>query len=268
MKYKTQELKKIQKKLCDELIQDTEKIDTVINQWKNTYNGFHQYSINNILLADWQYFERTGDTIELLASYNTWKKKDRYVNKGEKSLKILAPRTYTETDPVTNEEIKKLYFVAVSVFDINQTSGKRLEEDMTINKGTHTFNEILTYIPHIKVNPSNKTVTKGSTDGEQIWISRHISDTEKICVLFHELAHMQLHFGEDRKELNRPTKELEAETVSYIISSYLGIENKESSAYIKNWYEDNPSEKINGLGEKLINTSNKILSEINTPLVV
>ena len=265
-KQTTQQLKKIQTELCDELIQDTDKIDKILNQYKQTINGFHQYSMGNIILAGFQHYTKTGETIELLSSYNNWQKHNRQVKYGEKGLKILVPRHYIVKDEITGEEIeRKLYFAQGTVFDLSQTTGERLELDYTTNNSNLTFTEILQRLPNIKVEPSNKELTRGSTDGKTIWISNHISDSEKICVLFHELAHYKLHFGKDRKEFDRPTKELEAETVSYIVSKYCGIENKESSAYITNWYEDNPSEKIKGLGERLINTSNSIIQQLNLP---
>ena len=265
----TQELKQIQKELCDEFIKNTDKIDIILKQFKQSLNGFHNYSINNLILAYFQHYEKTGEEIELLASYNTWQKKGRQVRKGEKGLKILVPRTYKIKDE--NDEVigEKLYFRTGTVFDISQTDGEKIRQDYTTNNLNISFNEVVAQLPNIKITLTNKELEHGATDGKQIWISNKLSDGEKICTLFHELAHMKLHYGKNRKELTRPFKELEAETVSYIVSSYLGIKNDESSSYIKHWHENHPKETIEGLGEKLINTSNLIINELGlTTLLV
>lgn len=269
MSKRANELKKIQKQLCDEFITDTEKIDLIMNQYKQILNGFHNYSIMNLISAYFQHYEKTGESIEILASYKTWQKKGRQVKKGEKGLKILVPYKYKIKDEETDEVIgEKVYFKIGNVFDLSQTTGDRLEKDYTSNNFNITFNEITAQLPEVPVILTNKELERGSTDGHKIWISTHISDTEKICTLFHELAHMKLHFGKDRKKLTKGIKELEAETVSYIISSYLGIVNEESSSYIKHWYNDNPNGTIEGLGEKLINTANEIINELNLTTIL
>ena len=54
---------------------------------------------------------------------------------------------------------------------------------------------------------------------------------------------MKLHY-KGNEEINRATKELEAETVSFLCCSALGLTNEESGAYISKWYKENASETI------------------------
>ena len=257
-------LRKIQKELCDEFIMDTEKINTIMNTYKRSLQGFHNYSIGNLLLANYQLYARTGEGIELLASYKKWQEKGRQVRKGEKAIHVIAPRTkiIKETDS-DGEEVEKtiVYFVRVPVFDLSQTDGDDFETDYTINNSNITYKEIKDKIIDIKINDSNKCLTRGSTDGKQIWISKHISDNRKICTLFHELAHYYLHFDENREELTSATKELEAEAVGFMIASYLGITNGEAGAYITNWAGNNSHELIKGKGDKLIKTALMIIEK-------
>ena len=82
------------------------------------------------------------------------------------------------------------------------------------------------------------------------------------AVLFHEMAHYYLHFGKDRKSLTKDVKELEAEAVSYMVSSACGIVNDESSSYIREWAGSNAYEEIQGRGQKLIDVALKIIDDL------
>jgi len=269
------QLKKIQDKLVDEIITNPEKLEKIIKIQLSTRQGFHQYSLRNILLASQQLYERTGETVELLAPYKKWQtiknskgeKIHRHVKKGEKALKILIPYTYKKTIIENNEEKEEthLAFKFGSVFDLSQTEGDKLELDLTQSEKQYTLNEIISRT-NIKVNLSNKEITRGYTNGKEIWISKHISTNKQICVYFHELAHYLLHFNENREELSTPTKELEAEAVSYIVSAYLGIDNQESSAYIYNWTKSMSDEKkkelLKGKGSLVLKTVTQIIEKL------
>ena len=260
------DLRKSQKQLVDEFVLSTDKMDLIMKNYMKTMNGFHSYSLGNLLLAHFQLIERNGfdsEGIDILASYKLWQKKGRQVRKGEKALYVLAPRFKEIVDDETGEVVdKKMWFSKVPVFDISQTDGDSLEEDYTTNNLNFYFNEIVSRVKGIKINESNKQLTRGYTDGKQIWVSKYISDSRKICVLFHEMAHYYLHFGKDRKSLTKSVKELEAESVAYMVASACGIVNDESSAYIREWAGSNAHEEIKGRGQKLIDVALKIIDEL------
>ncbi len=257
-----QELREKQKELCDSFILDTDKMDEIMRKHtqKMVQGEFHNYSINNILLADFQLYMRTKETTELLSPFKRWNKVKRYVKKGEKALYILAPIFYEEEkDDGTVEQ--KMWFKKVPVFDLSQTDGEKFEPDYVKYDGNITFQDILDRTD-IEVIMSNKEITRGYTDGEKIWISKHISDAQKICVLFHEMGHYKLHFGSDREQLTKSVKELDAEAISFMTSSVLGIKNEESAAYIRGWAGQNAPEEIKGRGSKLIRTAQEIIDEM------
>ena len=262
-KITVKELKEQQNALCDSLILDTDKMDEIMvkHNQKIAEGQFHNYTINNILLADAQLYMRTGETTELLAPYKRWGKVNRHVKYGQRALYILAPIFYDEEQDDGTVE-RKLWFKKVPVFDLSQTEGEKFEIDYVKYDGDVSFKDIVdrTYIPVIE---SNKELTRGYTDGKKIWVSVHISDAQKICVLFHELAHYHLHFDSDRNELTSASKELEAESVSYMISSMLGIVNEESAAYIRNWAGNNSHELIKNKESKLIRTAQKIIDDLD-----
>lgn len=271
------ELRKIQKELVDTIISKPEELEKIINIQLAGRIGFHQYSYQNICLANWQLWCRTGETAELLAPYKKWqniKTEDgrtihRQVKKGEKALRILAPITYkykVENEKGEEEEVTGLRFKSVPVFDLSQTKGDDFEVDFTTNKYDYSLDEIISR-GSVKVNLSQKEITRGYTDGKQIWISKNISTNRQICTYFHELAHYLLHFDSNRHELSTPTKELEAEAVAHLCSCYIGIENKESPAYIKNWthsYDDDERTKLlKGNGSNVLKTAQKIIDDLN-----
>ena len=262
-KITVKELRRQQMALCDSLILDTDKMDEIMRKHtqKLAEGQFHNYTIHNILLADAQLYMRTGESTELLAPYKRWGKVNRNVRYGQRALYILAPIFFDEEQDDGTVE-RKIWFKKVPVFDLSQTEGEKFEIDYVKYGGDISFKDIVarTSIPVIE---SHKELTRGYTDGKKIWISVHISDAQKICVLFHEMAHYYLHFDKDRNELTSATKEVEAESISYMVSSMLGIVNDESAAYIRNWAGNNSHELIKNKGSKLIRTAQKIIHDLD-----
>lgn len=256
-------LRKKQKELIDEFVLDTETIENIMSKYFMKRGIFHNYSINNLILAHFQLLNRGHEEgIELLAPYKRWGKVNRNVKKGEKALYILAP-IFKEIKDENDEVIdKKLWFKKVPVFDLSQTEGEPFEPNYVINNSNLSFKEISGRL-NIPIKESDKMITRGYTDGKTIWISKHTSEGKQLCTLFHELAHYYLHFNKNREELDTPTKELEAESVSFMVASALGITNTESGAYITNWAGENSPELIKGKGDKLIKTASKILDILN-----
>ena len=258
-----QELREKQKELCDSFILDTDKMDEIMRKFtqKLVDGEFHNYTINNILLADAQLYQRTGETTELLAPYKRWGKVNRNVKYGSKALFILAPIFFDEEQEDGTVE-RKMWFKKVPVFDLSQTEGEKFEPNYVKYDGDITFADVVARCA-IPVIESNKQLTRGYTDGKKIWVSKFIPDAQKICVLFHEMAHYHLHFDSDRNELTSATKELEAEAISYMISSAIGITNDESAAYIRSWAGNNSHETIKNKGSKLIRTAQKIINDLD-----
>jgi len=82
---------------------------------------FHNYSVFNRLMI----YHQNPDATRV-AGFRTWKSTGRFVRKGERGMKIIAPRTRKkkETDQATGEEKERIIitgFIPVTVFDISQT---------------------------------------------------------------------------------------------------------------------------------------------------
>jgi hypothetical protein len=75
---------------------------------------FHRYSLGNQALI-----RAACPTATYVAGYRTWQKLGYQVRKGERGIRILAPRPYTRTTD-DGEEEERLSFAAVAVFDASQ----------------------------------------------------------------------------------------------------------------------------------------------------
>lgn len=265
MKKTSKELRQIQKELVDNVLTNPEKLENIINLQLANRRYFHQYTLRNFLLASWELSSRTGEGAELLAPYNKWADVNRHVKKGAKALHVLAPITKKIKDEETEEEKTLTWFKSVPVFDLSQTDGKPLETDFTSARIDYNLHEVTSRC-NVPVNFSNKQLTRGYTDGEQIWISKHISETHQICVFFHELAHYHLHFDTNRNELTSATKELEAEAISFLLSSFIGIDNGESAAYIHSWSKSLDDRErrnlLKGKGSRVLKTAQLLIDQL------
>ena len=123
------DLEKKVKEYVRELAEETDAVRQ--SQWFKEYLGavalFWRYSYRNQLLI----FIQKNDAVRV-AGFRTWNELGRYVKKGEKAIKILAPFTKktVKKDQETGEEKEEsfTYFVPVNVFDVSQTEGKELPE--------------------------------------------------------------------------------------------------------------------------------------------
>lgn len=261
---KREELKARLDELANSIVTDPERLKEFTKQWSN---GFRGYSMNNYLLASAQRPDFT-----LLAGYNTWKKKDRHIKKGEKAIWIIAPMSYKrqplEVNSLSNERdesVEFIYFRPVPVFDVRQTEGKPVEIGCPgfITSAEVDFETIAKFAPvPVRVQPA--AFSNGYTDGEEIVVTEKENKAAMAATLIHEWAHIELnHVGitTHTDTIPRDIKELEAEAVSYIVCSFLGIENKKSALYLGNWSAT--KDKLTNQGARILKTSEKIIRKMS-----
>ena len=242
----------------DELNAAVEKITTG-EDWQRYLDfqaKFHQYSARNCIWLAEQAEARQMD-LEMVASFNTWKKQGRTVNRGEHGLKVLAPIAYNlkkvdlELDAETVERRIK-GFKLETVFDVSQTSGPdetlpnnpmRVtpivgECDPEILKAIEQEIEKLGYT----IKPTNgelagwPTSTNGNTmpQAHTVQIRDDLSPAATAKTLTHELAHIVM-----EHDRSNPQSETEAESTAYLVLRHLGIDAGEYSfGYVAGWAED------------------------------
>lgn len=224
--------------------------DTYKN-YLDAVSKFHRYSSKNIRLLLSQ-----NQNISMVASYKDWKEKfERQVSKGAKSLKVYVPKIQklkddggkVKLDP-NGKEMTRTYFQLGSVFDVSQTTGKEIPKPVYQLEGeVKNYSNI--YAALTKTTKAEIGFTDISTgahgfyqpDSDIIRIQKGMKQEQTIKTVIHEIAHSNLHNLEARKkhEYTKEEKELQAESVAYVVSNHLGIDTSSYSfGYLANWSSD------------------------------
>lgn len=269
-------------------------------QYLSTMSRFHRYSVNNTMLI---YMQRP-DATHVAGFNKWRDQFGRNVLKGEKGIRIIAPTPYKKkveeikTDPETNaplldadgkaiieeKEIRIPMFKVVSVFDVSQTTGKPLPQlaaDLSGNVQQYeVFMEALRRASPVPI--EIKPVAR-DTDGffsikaQSITIRAGMSEVQTVCAAVHEIAHAKLHDYEHMTELaddgetilvpgekSRNTEEVEAESISYAVCQYYGIETGENSfGYIATWSKGKELKELRASLETINKTASELITDID-----
>ena len=269
-------------------------------QYLSTMSRFHRYSVNNTMLI---YMQRP-DATHVAGFNKWRDQFGRNVLKGEKGIRIIAPTPYKKkveeikTDPETNapildadgkaiieeKEIRIPMFKVVSVFDVSQTAGKPLPQlaaDLSGNVQQYeVFMEALRRASPVPI--EIKPVAR-DTDGffsikaQSITIRAGMSEVQTVCAAVHEIAHAKLHDYEHMTELaddgetilvpgekSRNTEEVEAESISYAVCQYYGIETGENSfGYIATWSKGKELKELRASLETINKTASELITDID-----
>lgn len=202
---------------------------------------FHKYSLNNWCMIYSQKPEATR-----VAGYKAWQKLGRQVKKGEKSIKILAPRKGREKDKETGKRDGKefLYFVTIPVFDISQTEGDDLPSVFRVegDPGQENLEILKCFILREGIELDEVESLGGALGvsyGGRIAVLESLDRPEMYTTLVHELAHEMLHKDEERRGLSKAVKETEAEAVAYVVGQAVGLDSLGQAAdYVQLWNGD------------------------------
>jgi antirestriction protein ArdC len=228
--------------------------------WLRTRATFRQYSISNQFLIAMQRPDATR-----VAGFKAWQKLGRQVRKGEKGIRILAPRTYKEKDENGDETGEVgLYFVPVCVFALEQTDGDALPEPPRepISGDSHAhllpmleqYAGTLGYRVEYVATGSNAL---GYCDmaASRIVVAPEQPANAKVRTLLHELVHA---LGVDYDDYSRADAEVIVESAGHIAASSIGLDTSgEAVAYVAGWGDGNAdtirtyAEKVDELASKL-----------------
>ena len=251
------------KEITDKLEQGVSDVFSSDNykQFLDTMAKFPRYSVNNNILIMMQ-----KPDAQMCQSFTGWKEMGRFVKKGEKGIKILAPAPYTiqreqtklddrgnpmldkDGEPIMESvEIKVNAFKVVSTFDVSQTEGKELPtlgvDELTGGvDGYGTFLEALKEVCPVPMTFENiEGGAKGfySQTEKRIAIQEGMSEAQTVKTAIHEMAHQKLHAIENHgPKQTRGSKEVEAESVAYTVCQHYGIDTSDYSfSYVAGWSE-------------------------------
>ena len=258
---------------------------------------FHSYSYSNSILIAMQ---RPGATH--LAGYVGWQNKfKRQVLAGENGIKIFAPSPITQVvekerlDPDTNlpildengepvkdtVEIKLPNYKVVTVFDVSQTYGEPLPEleipDLTGNVAE--YENFLEAIRRTADVPIGFEPIEGESHGyfipaeQRIAIKEGMSEAQTLKTAIHELAHSRLHnMDQNSRDLNvkgkdRNTKEVEAESIAFVVCSHFGLDTGDYSfGYIGTWSSGKELPELKSSLKTIRSAATGIITEIESHL--
>lgn len=284
------EMKKAElKEITDKLEQGVAEIFTSdrYKEMLDMFAKFPEYSANNALLIMLQ-----KPNAQLCQSYTGWKNMDRYVKKGEKGIKILAPTPYTvqkdvpkldaggkqlldhDGEPVMEtKEYKVMGFKVVNTFDISQTEGKELPtigvEELSgdVQNYGKMFQALLDVCPVPITFEKIKGGAKGyySLAEDRIAIREGMSEVQTLKTAIHEMAHQKLH-SDMKNNMNqtRNSKEVEAESVAYTVCQHYGIDTSDYSfSYVVGWSKDKDTPELKASLETIRKTAAEMIHSIN-----
>ncbi|OCN03438.1 hypothetical protein A7X67_11170 [Clostridium sp. W14A] len=254
-------------------------------QYLNAVSVFHRYSSRNTALIFLQSPSATH-----VAGFEAWKKLGRYVRRGETGISIFAPSKLVvklnqpllddNGNPVFDQDgnpktetiqKSKIHFRAVTVFDISQTDGDPLPALCNELQGAvpdlqNIFTAVQKISPYKIVFEDMHGEMKGFCQHSKhlIAIKFGMSDEQIVKTLLHEFAHAVLHA---RSEKSKEQKEIEAESVAFIVSDFLGIDTSGYSFdYVSSWSYGMEAAQLQDMMENIQDNANTLIGKIQTEL--
>jgi hypothetical protein len=256
------ELKRKLEAYISELANATDEaaLSDAIRKYLDFFSKFHDYSFYNRILI---YIQRPDAT--KVASFKKWQEKNRVVKKGSKGITIFAPVTGrkekaddADLDLGSGEKEKTTAtrFIAVSVFDISDTEPMNEKGEIPEtpqwwgdNTESETAEKLYGYVTELASDMGIKVTQldasggeKGYAAGDHINISSGVAGVGKLSTMIHEMAHELMHFKkssifyqDEEVRSSSQLKELQAESVSYVVLKHYGLPVSHHTTYLALW---------------------------------
>ena len=270
-------------------------------EYLRTMSRFHTYSVNNTILIHMQMPNAThvagynkwknqfgrhvkqGEKGLTIIAPTPFKRK---IEEMKLDPDTKAPVLDEDGNAVTEErEIEIPLFKPVKVFDVSQTEGAPLPSLVSNLTGDveqyEAFMEALrrTSPMSINVEPLRPGLDGLCNHDDQIIsIQEGMSQVQTVCATVHEITHAVLHSrekdrltaaaGDVTKEPPKPkdknTMEVEAESVSYTVCQYYGIETGANSlGYIATWSKNRSLPELKASLETICKTASALITSID-----
>ena len=229
---------------------------------------------------------------------------ERHVKKGEHGITIIAPTPFKKKieeqklDPDTKapildaegkavmeeREVEIPMFRPVKVFDVSQTDGKPLPElASTLSGSVQNYEAFMEALRRSAPVPLSVEPMAANMDGyfspdqQRIAIRAGMSEVQTVSAAVHEIAHSKLHNyaqvqeeaaragdKEPPKKKDRNTEEVEAESISYAVCQYYGIQTGENSfGYIANWSQGKELPELRASLETINKAAGELIADID-----
>ena len=232
---------------------------------------FHTYSPSNVLLILAQ-----RPTATRVAGLRTWNSLGRRVNKGEHGIRVIVPILRRDDDTDDNERRVVGFSVGVT-FDVSQTSGDPIdpiEPQLLTGAAPDGIADKVTNL----IETEGFTVVYGDcrpANGLTSWITNTVTirdDLEPLAqlkTLLHEAGHVIAHRPQDDADEGftcREVKEIEAESIAFIVAATLGIDTSTYSfPYVAHWMAGvGELAAVQATAERVITHARHILDHLAT----
>ena len=225
--------------------------------------NFYDYSANNCILIEMQWFESA------IKSLNP-------------AIKIIAPSLKKKTTLTDGEESETMIlsgFRAVNVFDVSQTDGEDIPEHyvhrLADNDEMKNFDVEAIRKTLLDISPADKIMFSADFDDDClgcynrvdniIRIKEGLSNSETVSAMVHEVAHSILHRkGGDEEKASRNARELQAESIAFIVCEFLGIDTSNRTfGYVAGWAKDKTGEQLKENLNVIQKTAKKIIEKLS-----
>lgn len=246
---------------------------------------FHHYSFGNTMLIFMQCPNATN-----VAGYHDWRRNfGRQVKRGERGITILAPCPYrrkeeveeaaSDGSPATSVQwVQRMGFRTVTVFDVSQTEGKPLPELVKKLTGdVAQYESMVAALRSISPYPISMESFPGGAYGccnfveRRILVQPDMSQIQTIKTMIHEVSHAKLHAPPEKTEelpqhKQRFVREMEAESVAYVVCQHFGIDTSDYSfGYVAGWSHGKELSQLRESLDLIRNTAAELIDGIDPP---
>lgn len=274
------------KALTDQLEKGIKEVFTSekYKAYLSTMEKFHSYSFNNSILI---YVQKPNAT--MVAGFKTWQSLERQVKKGERGIRIFAPRPYKvirdveAVDPGTGEvlldpngkpimekeERSYVRFIPVKVFDVSQTEGKALPTLTEELQGeAQNYEALMAAIKEAAQVPIRFDTWTDSKKGyynltnQEIVIKSGMSERQTVKTAIHETAHSILHTDKEHLK-DSATMEVEAESVAFVVCQHFGLDTSDYSfGYLASWSSGKELPELKASLQTIQKTSDGLIGKL------
>ena len=269
-------------------------------RYLSVMSRFHRYSVNNTMLI---YMQKPDATL-VAGYNKWKNQFERHVKRGEHGITIIAPTPFKKKieeqklDPDTKapmldqngkavmekREVEIPMFRPVKVFDVSQTDGKPLPElASSLSGNVQNYEAFMEALRRSAPMPLSVEPMAANMDGffspdqQRIAIREGMSEVQTVSAAVHEIAHSKLHNyakaqeeaaragdKEPPKKKDRNTEEVEAESISYAVCQYYGIQTGENSfGYIANWSQGKELPELRASLETINKAAGELIADID-----
>ena len=270
-------------------------------EYLHTMARFHNYSVNNTIMIHMQMPHAThvagfnkwknkfgrhvkkGEKGLTILAPTPYKKR---IEEMKLDPETKVPMRDKGGNIITEEKVVEIpLFRPVKVFDVSQTEGQPLPSlTASLTGDVEQYEVFMEALRRTSPAPIEIKPLRENLDGifspktNMIALQDGMSQVQTVCAAVHEITHAILHnrekvrlsavAGTEQAEKIKPkdhnTEEVEAESVSYTVCQYYGIETSANSlGYIATWSKDKTLPELKASLETISKTANILITSID-----